>query len=161
VAVSPDGGKVLSGGADSKVRLAETGTGRELRRLAGHTMAVLAVAFHSDGHAAVSVAADRTVWWWNLDRDEDRQLANLSEKADYVIRAAALGPGGKFLAYIGDDGRLVLWEPEPGRKVAQVEVGKPVTHIVFSPDGDYLATANANGTVSVFHIHFPVAKPEP
>jgi WD40 repeat protein len=152
LAVSGDGKRLLSGGADSKIRQMDLATLKELRRLAGHTLPVLAVTFGADGHSALSVGADRSVWWWNLDREEDRRLADLPEPAAYVPGAVAFAQGGKLLAYGGTDGRLVVWNPAAGQTIGEVQVGGPVTRLVFSADGKYLATANGNGTVSVYRI---------
>ena len=51
---SPDGSRLVSGGADGTVRVWEAGSGRLLHTLTGHTGAVWAVGWSPDGTRLVS-----------------------------------------------------------------------------------------------------------
>ncbi|MDY3562565.1 hypothetical protein R5W23_004031 [Gemmata sp. JC673] len=67
VAASPDGTRVLGGSKyDGKLRLFDARTGKELRRLAGHTGWVVCVAFSPDGAKALSGGADGSVKMWEV-----------------------------------------------------------------------------------------------
>jgi serine/threonine-protein kinase len=67
VAVSPDGRHALSAGfGDRMVRLWDLAHGRELHCFAGHTNAVLGVAYSADGKRALSSDAGNTVRLWRL-----------------------------------------------------------------------------------------------
>lgn len=66
VAFTPDGGRLLSGGADGTVRLWRTEDGEELRCFEGHTGKVHAVAVGPDGHVAYPGSADGTLRRWPL-----------------------------------------------------------------------------------------------
>ena len=69
VALSFDGGRVVSGGADRTVRLWDARTGDPVGEpLMGHTAPVNSVALSSDGGRVVSGGADRTVRLWDARR---------------------------------------------------------------------------------------------
>jgi WD40 repeat protein len=66
VAVSPDGGKIVSGSDDKTVKVWDLGTGACMRTLTGHTAEVHSVAASPDGDHPVSASADKTIMVWKL-----------------------------------------------------------------------------------------------
>jgi WD40 repeat protein len=60
-------------------------------------------------------------------------------------------PAGPLLATCAADGTVRLWDYPAGTPRVQVlgpeSFGGGVWAVAFTPDGHYLATANANGTV--------------
>src|SRR5260221_9722502 len=67
-ALSPDGTRVLSGGADKTVRLWDADTGKELRKMTGHPEAVYSVAFGPEGKAISGGGPkDGTMRLWDLN----------------------------------------------------------------------------------------------
>ncbi|MFJ8858813.1 WD40 repeat domain-containing protein [Streptomyces sp. NPDC102451] len=67
--LSRDGKYVVSGGEDGLVHIWETGTGRSVRTLEGHTGSVSALALTPDNRYLMSGSTDRTVRLWKLDWD--------------------------------------------------------------------------------------------
>src|SRR5262245_3334897 len=61
-----DGKTLISGSGDRLVRLWEPATGKERRRLEGHTDAGLSLALAPDGKRLASGSADCTVRFWDL-----------------------------------------------------------------------------------------------
>jgi WD40 repeat protein len=67
VAFSTDGAQLASGGADGTIRLWDVETGKELRRMAGHTAGVENVIFSPDGKLIASAGDDGLARLWDAD----------------------------------------------------------------------------------------------
>jgi len=66
IVFSPDGKIVASAGQDKTVRLWEAATGKEMRKLQGHSEEVFSVAFSPDGKRLASGSGDTTVLVWKV-----------------------------------------------------------------------------------------------
>jgi hypothetical protein len=106
VALSPDGRRVVSGGADNTVRVWDTRTGKEIKRLEGHTGRVWGVAFSPDGRQVASGSFDGTVRVWDVATGREKRIG---KHKDYV-RSVAFSPTGQRLVSAGDDRMVYLWE---------------------------------------------------
>ena len=107
VAVTPDGRRAVSGGADHDVRVWDLESGVCLACLQGHRLSVDDVSVTPDGARAVSGSADRTVRAWDLT--SGRCLWTLEGHADYV-QCVAIAPDGLKAVSGGRDGTLRLWD---------------------------------------------------
>jgi WD40 repeat protein len=108
VAVSPGGGRALSGSHDRTLRWWDLGAGSCLRVLAGHTGFVTAVAVSPDGGRALSGSVDGTLRWWDLGQGKCIAVFTW----DYPITSLSL-------ALPRSDGR------------SRVVVGDPQGHVLF------------------------------
>ncbi len=64
---SPDGKKLVSGGADGLVKVWSVETGKMLKKFSGHQGAVNTVAIQKDGKLIASGGSDKTVRLWALE----------------------------------------------------------------------------------------------
>jgi WD40 repeat protein len=60
IAISPDGRSLASGSGDKTIRLWDLASGKELRRLKGHTDGVRSVAFAPDGRSPPALSTRRS-----------------------------------------------------------------------------------------------------
>ena len=95
---------------------------------------------------------------WNV---EDSKLeAELSDTV-FVTRAA-FSPDGRWLATVGGDSSIRLWETSGWQKTRTLRGHTdPVTSLAFSPNGRYLATGARNGEVKLWSMEEPRTAPEP
>ena len=127
MAFSPDGKRLVAGGADNRIRVwevsedaAETKNPLLYSKFA-HEGAILNLAFSPDGKALVSSADDRTVKLWDAEQMEERSL--LEKQPDWP-------PG---LAFVGDE-RVVVGRLDGTIGVYQASNGKTTAGVDPLPD---------------------------
>jgi hypothetical protein len=150
-AFSPDGKTALCGALyDGKLRLFDTTTGKELKRLAGHADWVVCVAFASDGKVALSGGLDKTVKLWELA--SGRLLRTFALKS-VVLSSVAFSPDGWRVLSAGSDGIVRGWDTFTGQELFRL-VGHTdaVSCVAVSPDGDRAASAGHDGTVRLWDV---------
>ncbi len=140
--------ELLAIGAGNLVQLWDVAAGRELRRSAGHTDRVLAVAFRPDGHLLASASADGTVRLWDVVTGEEMSCLTGHNGS---VRGVAFAPDGRQLASISADGSLRLWETMSGREAGRGTHPGPARSVAFHPDGGTLATGADDGTVHLWN----------
>jgi WD40 repeat protein len=100
------GHRLATGSPDHTVRLWDGRSGQLLGILEGHTEAVTAVAFSTDGKRVVSASLDRTVRVW--DAETGQELLSLRGHGQEVL-SLAFSPDGSCLAGSNVAGTVTLW----------------------------------------------------
>jgi WD40 repeat protein/CubicO group peptidase (beta-lactamase class C family) len=163
VAVSPDGSRLLAAGggsfvdgawADAKdldLHLLDLATGAELRRLAGHTDLVNAVAFTANGRRALSCSNDGTLRLWDVR--SGRWLRKFQGHAG-PVNTFAVSADGKRLVSGGADGTVRLWDVESGLEVRTFdgEHDGTVIGVALSPDGRLALSGGRDRTLRLWDV---------
>jgi WD40 repeat protein len=147
VAFSGDGAFLAVGGEGRAVTVHNliTGAVREFSASA----VVNDLAFSPDGCvlAAVTDAPESLLRLWNIETGRDTTWLGHSGN----IHGLAFSPTDGLLATSADDGTVRLWKRDgdgnPVKTIGPGPFGGAVRSLAFTPDGRYLATANANGFV--------------
>jgi WD40 repeat protein len=144
VAVSKDGSRLLSAGADRTVRVWDTVTGQCLHHLTGHEGQVNAVAFALDGTVALSGGWDNTLRLWNLKTE--RCLVMVGHHGP--VNGLAVSPDMSFALSASSDQTLRQWDLNTGfcRHVYNGH-GYRVTAVSLAPDGKRFVSAGADNTL--------------
>jgi WD40 repeat protein/tRNA A-37 threonylcarbamoyl transferase component Bud32 len=162
VAFSPDGRWLASGGEDRTVVVHPLAEGRAQRFQTPRV--VQDVGFSPDGRTLAAVgeanvprglqqlAPEATVHLWDLETGTEKTWKGHTGDVDDL----AFSPAGPLLATCAQDGTVRLWNwigDDPRvRTIGPGPFGGPVRAVAFTPDGRYLLTANANGTVYVLLV---------
>jgi WD40 repeat protein len=95
LAFTRDGNTLISASGDNLIRLWDPATGKERRRLEGHTAAVLSLALAPDGKRLASGGADRTVRLWDLAAGTQARLIQGHRRS---VASLSFSPDGTQLA---------------------------------------------------------------
>jgi WD40 repeat protein/tRNA A-37 threonylcarbamoyl transferase component Bud32 len=156
MAFSPDGRYLVAGGAGKTVRFWDVATGQVARTLPVSDGVVAGVAYSADG-TRLAGAVKR------FDSGRSRVLSGETKMWDpqtgkELLTLAGVGlafsPDGKRLAGVGADEQVVrLWDAATGKELLALRghTGR-VGRVVFSPDGNRLASASWDRTVKVWDV---------
>jgi WD40 repeat protein len=145
------GGVMATGGADSLVRLWDTGKEKEkIKPLSIHKDNVTVVVFTPDGRYLATGSKDGTVRV--LDLDLNRPRTNFTACKDGV-KTLAFSPDGKVLASGGADGKIKFWNPATGKSTRTLDGhSDAVASLSFSPSGDAMASGSWDGTIRLWDV---------
>jgi WD40 repeat protein len=159
LAFSPDGQRLASASADRTVKVWDVATARDVLTLKGHNWVVLQVTFSPDGQRLASSGLDgqhqpiiRHVLVKLWDATTGNEIATLGPDVRVVF-----GPDGHHYALTSTT-TVRLWDTAATDRAEGTAVAVLgghsglITHVAFSPDGQFLASASADHTVKLYAI---------
>jgi WD40 repeat protein len=152
VALSRDGRIALTAGHFNESAIVwDVSTGRELRRLEGHTREINALAISPDGKRALTGSSDRTARLWDID--SGRELLRMDGFSD-AVEGVAFSPSGQS-ALIAGDKTPMLWDLVTGQRLHIFEghTGS-VWSAGFSADGNRAITSSSgpDNTARIWNV---------
>jgi WD40 repeat protein len=140
LALSPDGRRVVTGGADGTARLWDTNTGRPIGQPVTTHRSVGSVAFSTDG-TRIAVAgstgldADHNVRLWDV------RTGKLVGERKGGFQSVSFSPDGR-LAAAGTYGTIRIWDAS-GTTAGELKMSdEQVIVVAFSPDGHRLLSCD-------------------
>ena len=107
--------------------------------LAGHTSAIIAVAFSPDGTTIATGSSDNSIRLWDSNTGE--HIKTLEGHTD-ALHSVAFSPDGKTLIS-GDQARsLLVWDLDSGKVLKTLKHSWVVRTVDFSPDGKTFASGD-------------------
>lgn len=143
--LSPNGGTLLSGSNDSKVRIWDVVTGELRGAMIGHTSIVRCLALFLDGKRAVSGSWDHNLIVWDLAKQQ--QLAQLKGHTG-MVEAVAVGGDGTVYSGSSDE-TAIAWDVEGKAPRWTHRCRGQVQAIALDEAHDRILVAGNGGTIEV------------
>ncbi len=148
VSFSPDGYRIVTASYDKTALVWDSNTGREIRRLKGHTGWVNSASFSADGERIVTASFDKTVRVWDADTGEE--LTRLEGHTDSVT-SASFSADDKRIVTASSDKTVRLWHVGTGTEIKRLEGHvNYIKSVSFSADGKRIVTASYDMTARVW-----------
>lgn len=113
-----------------------------------HKDGILSACFSAGGQKILTASRDKTARLW--DANSGRQLGEPLAHPR-LVRRAIFTPNGQSVVTIGFDGIARLWDAASGHAIPQwrIQHNDSINSVAISPDGKWIATGSADGTVRV------------
>ncbi|WP_427162449.1 WD40 repeat domain-containing protein [Aliinostoc sp. HNIBRCY26] len=140
IAISPDGQKMVSAGADKAIMLWDISKGKYLGKLSKHSTVIYALAIHPNGENFFSADGNGSIriWQWNWSEE----IATL-EGHSRSIYALCISPDGKLLISGGEDKNIRIWDINSRREIWKIQGhSQQIRSLAISPNGRYLVSGS-------------------
>ncbi len=151
IAWSPDAKRLACASYDRTVGIHNAASGESIRKLQGHSRAVLAVTYVGGGQTLVSAGVDLSLRVWNADTGNKRRVLDhhTAPVLDLAARPARDGNDLPMIASVSADRTLRLWQPTIGRLVRFVRFAARPMAVDWTANGAYAVVVCDDGHLRV------------
>ena len=146
-------------GDNTTIRLIDTQTWKQDRRLIGHALAIHSLAVSPDGLLLASGGGDNTVRLWDLEEGKERATLRGHE---FAVRGVAFGADRKTVLSASDDGTARVWltgiRPNESAELTPYRDGT-IAAAALGGAGSTLIFADGAGRAGVRLVDAPVGRP--
>jgi WD40 repeat protein len=165
---SPDGKHIITASISGNAKIWNARTGKIIHTLEGHSTFVNFAKFSLDNKLAISVSGDNTAKIWEVQTG--KLLRTLAGHTETVVNAD-FSSDAVHVATISNDGNTKIWDLTTGQLLKNLKQKSPnhfdstkysaafekqkveLNKVVFSPDGQSIATTINNGFANVWDVN--------
>lgn len=151
---SHDGRFIVSGGAETTIRVWDTQTREELFALEGHTNSIACMHLSADGSKLISFGLDQTIRHWDLTSGKELKvlptppptLGNcFSPNGDFIVLGC-----NRSRSVMGEQFQLIL-DCETGEHIGELRTGQHQVGVIrVSPDASKIVVGYMNGAILIW-----------
>ncbi|WP_179067326.1 WD40 repeat domain-containing protein [Nostoc sp. C052] len=140
VAISPDGQKMISAGADKIIMLWDIKAGKYLGKLSKHSTTIYALAIHPNGESFFSADGNGCIKIWQWNWGEEVAILEGHRRSIYAL---CISPDGKLLISGGEDRTIKIWDLKSRREIWSL-IGHchSIRSLAISPNGRILVSGS-------------------
>ncbi|HEX6719582.1 MAG TPA: caspase family protein [Pyrinomonadaceae bacterium] len=143
------GGKLVSGGRDTTIRLWDVKTGETIASLDNIGAEVNALAVSADSSILAAANADNTIRLWQLPNPAPIKTLTGHTAEVWTV---AFSPDNKLLASGSSDHNVMLWDLKSDSKPRQLAgSSETVTGVTFDPEGKWLMAGSDEGSILLWN----------
>ncbi len=146
IAVSPDGSRAVSAGADGQAILWSRHPLRKLKTFPHEKLLVLGATFDPSGSFVLTISADGVVRFWHA---QSGMLIRSIAGPERDTKRALFSPDGSHILTESSDNSVLIWDILTGNLVLTVH---GATTAAFRPDGRTIAIGRNDGTVRLLNL---------
>ena len=127
------------------VQIWDVATGAALTVLSGHSRSVAGISFSPDGRFLLSTSLDKSLRVWDAELGEQKGLLKVAG-----MSSACFSPDGKYIAFGTGKGLVQMCRTDDLHDCSMAEFTEHtynIEYIAFSPDGEFLVSADWLGIV--------------
>ena len=132
-----------------QVRFIFTPTGEGLGNMLQATSQVTQLAFSYNGVSLAFAMQDGSLTLWTLETNE---LTELREPSEKLLTDVRYSPNNELIAASGENGMVVLWNPQTAERVITLENDGAARSLSFSADSLWLAVGYDDGAVRLWDM---------
>ncbi|KAG2364198.1 WD40-repeat-containing domain protein [Suillus spraguei] len=156
VAISPDDGRIASGGDDATVIIWDTESKQMVfDPLVKHTEKVNSVCFSPDGRKVASGSHDSTVVIWDAETGAVLAILDVTSqhrRKTVHVWSVSFSPDGLKLASGSSDHTIRVWRTVNAECLLKITAGQwSVRSVVWSPDGNQLVSGSSDNTANFWN----------
>jgi hypothetical protein len=111
---------------------------------------IVSVADSYNGVTATFATADGALYRWTINSGDLLELRAPSEK---VLTDVQYSPDNAYVAASGENGMVVLWNPQSGQRLITFENNTPSRAIIFDNNSHWLAAGYDDGSVILWSVN--------
>lgn len=147
-ALSPKGQQIFTGHYDGSGYIWSVATGKQTRKLQGHTNLITSAAWSPDGHQVVTGSYDQTARIWDIATGVE--LYTLSGHTSWV-NAVDWSSDGKRIVTGGQDGTIRIWDASNGTLIEQFGNLPAIEAVAWNANADRILVGTDDKTALILN----------